>query len=101
MKKKTLTGLDISENFITCSICSTEEKGGVAILGTASAPSRGMDNGAISDISEVALSIAAAIEKAEAEAKTKVVSLLTNCDGASLRVYNTKGSITVAIREER
>ena len=99
MKKKTLTGLDISENFITCSICSPEEKGGVAILGTASVPSRGMDNGAISDISEVALSIAAAIEKAEEAAKTKVVSLVTNCDGASLRVYNTKGSITVAEKE--
>ena len=99
MKKKTLTGLDISENFITCSICSTEDKGGVAILGTASAPSRGIDNGAISDISEVVLSIAAAIEKAEKAAKTKVVSLVTNCDGASLRVYNTKGSITVAEKE--
>src|SRR3989338_40559 len=99
MKKKTLTGLDISENFITCSICSTEEKGGVAIIGTASAPARGGGNGATPHISEVALSIAAAIEKAEAEAKTKVVSLLTNCDGASLRVYNTKGSITVAEKE--
>lgn len=99
MKKKILTGLDISENFITCSICSTEDKGAVTVLGSASVPSRGMDNGAISDISEVALSVASAVEKAEAAAKTKVISLITNCDGASLRVYNTKASITVAEKE--
>ena len=99
MKKKTITGLDISEDFVTCSICSTEEKGGVAVLGTASVPSRGMDNGAISDISEVALSVASAVEKAEVAAKTKVIALLTNCDGASLRAYNAKGSITVAEKE--
>jgi len=104
MKKKTIAGLDISENFITCSICSAEEKageakGGITLLGTASVPSRGMDSGSISDISEVALSIASAVEKAEGSAKTKVISLVTNCDGASLRVYGTKGSITVAEKE--
>ena len=97
--KKILAGLDISEDFVTCSVCSTEEKDTVALLGSASVPSRGMDNGAISDISEVALSVASAIEKAEASAKTKIVSLVTNCDGASLRVYNTKGSVTVAEKE--
>lgn len=99
MKKKTIAGLDISDNFITCSICSAEEKAGITVLGAASVQSRGMDNGAISDISEVALSIASAVEKAEGAAKTKVVSLVTSCDGASLRVYNTKGSITVAEKE--
>ncbi|MDD4879208.1 MAG: cell division protein FtsA [Candidatus Omnitrophica bacterium] len=97
--KKILAGLDISEDFVTCSVCSTEEKDTLALLGYASVPSRGIDNGAISDISEVALSVASAVEKAEASAKTKVVSLVTNCDGASLRVYNTKGSVTVAEKE--
>ena len=99
MKKKTFAGLDISDNFITCSVCSSEEKVGITVLGTASVPSRGMDSGSISDISEVALSIAAAVEKAEGAAKTKVIALVTNCDGASLRVYNTKGIITVAEKE--
>jgi len=97
--KKTLAGLDISENFVTCSICSADEKGGITLLGTASAASRGIDNGAISDIGEAALSIASAIEKAEAMAKTKVVSLVVSCDGVSLRAYNIKGSITVAEKE--
>ncbi len=97
--KKILAGLDISEDFVTCSICSTEEKDTVALLGSASVPSRGIDNGTISDISEVALSVASAVEKAEAAAKTKVISLVTNCDGSSLRVYNTKGSVTVAEKE--
>ncbi|MFA5338886.1 MAG: cell division protein FtsA [Candidatus Omnitrophota bacterium] len=97
--KKILAGLDISEDFVTCSVCSTEEKDTLSLLGSASVPSRGMDNGAISDISEVALSVASAVEKAEASAKTKIVSLVTNCDGASLRVYNTKGSVTVAEKE--
>ena len=97
--KKILAGLDISEDFVTCSVCSIEEKDTVALLGSASVPSRGMDNGAISDISEVALSVASAVEKAEALAKTKVVSLVTNCDGTSLRVYNTKGTVTVAEKE--
>lgn len=97
MKKKTIAGLDISENFITCSICSAGD--GITLLGTASVPSRGMDSGSISDISEVALSISAAVEKAEGQAKTKVISLVTNCDGASLRVYGAKGSITVADKE--
>ncbi|MFA5335304.1 MAG: cell division protein FtsA [Candidatus Omnitrophota bacterium] len=99
MKKKTLAGLDISEDFVTCSICSTDEKSGAVILGVGTVPSRGVDNGSITDLSEVTQSVAEAVEKAEAAAKTKVLSLVTSCDGTSLRTYNTKGSITVAEKE--
>ena len=98
MKKKTYAGLDISENFITCSICSSDEKG-IALLGSASVAAKGIANGTISDISEVALAVASAVEKAEAASKTKVLSLLASCDGPALKVYNTKGSITVADKE--
>lgn len=99
MKKKTIAGLDISEDLITCSICVGDEKEGVSLLGSGVSRSRGIDNGVITDLSEVALSVAEAVEKAEASAKTKIISLITSCDGASLRSYEIKGSITVAEKE--
>ncbi len=99
MKKKTIAGLDISEDLVTCSICSGDEKGGLSLLGSGVSRSRGIDNGAITDLSEVALSVAEAVEKAETSAKTKIISLITSCDGQSLRSYEIKGSITVAEKE--
>lgn len=99
MRKKTFAGLDISDDLVTCSICSNDERGALTVLGLGSAPARGIDNGTITDLSEVASSVAEAVEKAESSARTKIVSLVTSCDGASLRTYSTKGSITVAEKE--
>ncbi|MFA5164699.1 MAG: cell division protein FtsA [Candidatus Omnitrophota bacterium] len=99
MKKKTLAGLDISEDLVTCSICSSDEKSGVAILGIGTSPARGINNGTITDLSEASQSVAEAVEKAESAAKEKVLALVASCDGASLRAYDTKGSITVAEKE--
>nr|HPN65969.1 cell division protein FtsA [Candidatus Omnitrophota bacterium] len=99
MKKKTLAGLDISEDLVTCSICSRDDKAGTSILGIGTAPARGIDNGTITDLSEASQSVAEAVEKAESAAKVKVLALVASCDGASLRTYDTKGSITVAEKE--
>jgi len=98
-KKKNVTSLNISENFTTCAICSLDDKGGIVVQGSASVPSRGVEGGAISDLSEVASAISHAIEKSESMARTKAVSLITSCDGSNIRSYNTKGSITIAEKE--
>lgn len=98
-KKKNITSLNISGNFTTCTICSVDDKGGIVVHGTASVPSRGIEGGAISDLSEVAMAVSHAIEKSEAMARTKAVSLITSCDGNNIRSYNTKGNITIAEKE--
>lgn len=98
-KKKNVTSLNISENFTTCAICSIDDKGGIVVHGSASVPSRGVEGGAISDLSEVASAISHAIEKSESMARAKAVCLITSYDGSNIRSYNTKGSITIAEKE--
>lgn len=98
-KKKNVTSLNISENFTTCAICSIDDKGGIVVQGSASVPSRGVEGGAISDLSEVASAISHAIEKSESMARAKAVCLITSYDGSNIRSYNTKGSITIAEKE--
>lgn len=98
-KKKILTGLNISTGRITCGICSIDDNGAIRVLGSASSQAKGVKKGAVSDLSEAASSIAQAVEKAEAMAHTKVVSLIVNYDGPNIRSYNTKGSITIADKE--
>lgn len=98
-KHKVFTSLNISTGRITCVICSTDDSETVRVLGSGSSQAKGMKKGRVSDLSEVASSIAQAVEKAEAMAHTKVVSLIANYDGPNIRSYNTKGSITIADKE--
>lgn len=98
MKKK-IASLNISGNFTTCAICSIDDKGGIVVHGSASVPSRGIENGAISDLSEVASAVSRAIEKSESMARAKAVSIIASCDGSGLRSYNAKGNITIAEKE--
>ncbi len=98
-KDKILTGLNISTSQITCAICTIDDKGTIYILGTASSQAKGIEKGAVCDLSEVASSIAQAVEEAESTARRKVVSLIANCDGPNIRCYNARGSITIADKE--
>lgn len=98
-KRKNITSLNISGNFATCAICSIDDKGNIVIQGTASVPSRGVEGGAISDLSEVASVVSRAIEKSESMARAKAFSLIASCDGSNIRSYNTRGNITIAEKE--
>lgn len=96
---KILTALNISASQITCAVCSVDDKGAIRVLGAASSKAKGIEKGAISDLNEVASSIAEAVDKAESTAHAKVVSLIANCDGPNIRTYNTKGTVTIADKE--
>ena len=98
-KKKNITSLNIGGNFTTCAICSIDDKGSIVMQGTASVPSRGVEGGAISDLSEVASVVSRAIEKSESMARAKAFSLIASCDGSNIRSYNTRGNITIAEKE--
>ncbi len=98
-KKKNITSLNISGNFTTCAICSIDDKGNIVMQATASVPSRGIEGGAISDLSEVASVVSRVIEKSESIAHAKAFSLTAGFDGSGIRSYDTRGNITVAEKE--
>ncbi|KPK42378.1 MAG: hypothetical protein AMJ78_02685, partial [Omnitrophica WOR_2 bacterium SM23_29] len=92
-------GLNIKTNQITCAIGSIDEKGTVHVRGTGTSKAKGIEKGVISNLSEVAYSITNAVEKAESAARTKVVSLIANCDGPNIRSYNARGNATISDKE--
>lgn len=100
MRRRSIATLNISESFITCAICSFDDKNGVSVLASTEVAAKGVQGGAISDLSEAASSISRAVEKAESMAHTKVVSLVAACDGPGIKSYETRGSITIAEKEK-
>lgn len=99
VNRKTVTSLNISGDSITAIICSSDNQGGLAILGGYSVVSRGIEQGMVSDLSEVSAAISESIEKCESLSHTKTISLIAGYDGPAIRTYNTRGSITIAEKD--
>ncbi|MFH0771886.1 MAG: cell division protein FtsA [Candidatus Omnitrophota bacterium] len=100
MRRKNIATLNISENFISCAICSLDDKNNISVLALTEVPAKGVGGGVISDLSEAASSVSRAVEKAESIAHTKAISLVASCDGGGIKSYRARGSITIAEKEK-
>ena len=97
MARRVYTGIDIGSSYIKVVIAVPAENPELPmqILGTGTAPSRGVRHGYITDIKEAGKSIREAIGRARAAAKIPVRSARLALGGMSLEDIRSTGDITL------
>ena len=97
MARRVYTGIDIGSSYIKVVIAVPAENPELPmqILGTGTAPSRGVRHGYITDIKETGKSIREAIGRARAAAKIPVRSARLGLGGMSLEDIRSTGDITL------
>ena len=97
MARRVYTGIDIGSSYIKVVIAVSAENPELPmqILGTGTAPSRGVRHGYITDIKEAGKSIREAIGRARAAAKIPVRSARLALGGMSLEDIRSTGDITL------
>ena len=97
MARRVYTGIDIGSSYIKVVIAVSAENPELPmqILGTGTAPSRGVRHGYITDIKEAGKSIREAIGRARAAAKIPVRSARLGLGGMSLEDIRSTGDITL------
>ena len=97
MARRVYTGIDIGSSYIKVVIAVPAENPELPmqILGTGTAPSRGVRHGYITDIKEAGKSIREAIGRARAAAKIPVRSARLGLGGMSLEDIRSTGDITL------
>ncbi|RJQ34329.1 cell division protein FtsA [Candidatus Parcubacteria bacterium] len=97
MTRRVHTGIDIGSSYIKVVIATPAENSELPmqILGTGTAPSKGVRHGYVTDIKEAAKSIREALGRARAAAKVPVRSARLALGGMSLEDIRSTGDITL------
>ena len=93
-----LAGLDIGTSK-TCAIIGEVTEQGLNIIGAGSAPSKGIQKGAITNIEAAAQGIQTAIETAEVVANCNISSVIVNITGNHIQGMNSSGVAPVESAE--
>src|SRR3989338_10533725 len=97
MTRRVHTGIDIGSSYIKVVIVTPAENPELPmqILGTGTAPSRGVRHGYVTDVKEAAKSIREALGRARSAAKVPVRSARLALGGISLDDFRSSGEITL------
>src|SRR3989344_565128 len=97
MTRRVHTGIDIGSSYIKVVIATPGENPELPmqILGTGTAPSKGVRHGYVTDIKETARSIREALKRGCASAKVSVRSARLAIGGVSLEDIRSTGEITL------
>ena len=93
-----LAGLDIGTSK-TCAIIAEVTSEGLDILGAGSAPSKGIQKGAVTNIEAASMSIQNAIDAAEVIANCKISSVIVDITGNHIQGQNSNGVAPVKSEE--
>ena len=93
-----LAGLDIGTSK-TCAVIGELKPEGLDIIGVGSAPSKGIQKGAVTNIEAASLGIQKAIEIAEVSANCKISSVIVDITGNHIQGMNSNGLAHVKSEE--
>ncbi|MDB5259313.1 MAG: cell division protein FtsA, cell division protein FtsA [Candidatus Taylorbacteria bacterium] len=94
-----ITGIDIGTHFVKVVIANSDERnerGFPRIIGVGQAESRGLRHGYVTNLNEVTLSIAAAIEEAEKRAQVKIKRAFVSIGGIGLAGVTSTSAVIVS-----
>lgn len=94
-KKRIITGLDIGTTKVCAIIGEVDPNGAITILGSGSAPSRGMRRGVVTNITETVHAIQKACEQARELARVRPTEVLVGIAGDHISGINLEGMIEV------
>ena len=96
-KTEVICGLDLGSGRVSCVLAKPDPEGpGVAVVGGASVPCRGLNGGVVVNIAETARAITRAVEEAEGQAKEVVRGVCLGVRGAHLQSFNNRGAYNIA-----
>jgi len=90
-----IAALDIGTTKTCALIGEVTDAGMVRILGSGVAPSRGLRKGVVTDVKEVALAIASAVEQAERVSGLAMDSVYVGIAGAHIQSTNSRGAAAI------
>ena len=93
-KKQLITGIDVGTTKI-CSVVAQRNNGSLQVIGTGSAPSRGLKKGIVVNLSETISSIRQSLELAAEQAQNETGSAFISVGGAYLHGRNAEGDTDV------
>jgi len=96
-----LVGLDIGTTEVTVLVAVVDPRGGLEVLGTGKARSRGLRQGVIVNMDQTVDSIRAAAEEAELVSGVHIDSATVGVAGVHVRGFNSRGVIAVGHRGRR
>ncbi len=93
-RKELIAGIDVGTTKI-CSVIAQAENGGLRLLGTGTAPSKGLRKGIVVNLSETIQSLKTSLEMAEERSQTVVESAYVSVGGAYIRGLNSAGETPI------
>lgn len=92
---KFYTGIDVGTSHVKVMICAPDPKGGLRIIATSTAPTKGMRQGYIINIPEVVASVREAVDRAEKAANVRVRSARIAIGGIGIDEMRATGEISL------
>ncbi len=98
-KGEIIVGLDIGTTKIATLVGEVKEDGTIEVIGLGTHPSKGLQNGVITDIESTVESIRRAVQEAELMAGVQISSVYTGIAGQHIRGFNSHGIVAVKGKE--
>lgn len=98
IKSRIVTGLDIGSSKVSAVSASIAKNGIFTILGQASAGSRGVSRGVITDLNEAVSSVSGVFKKLQAKTHSSTGEIYANISGESVKGSRSKGMIPLTTR---
>jgi len=95
-RKNAVVGLDVGTTKICAVVAEPGNDGAIRILGTGSAPSKGLQKGVVVDIDSTVDSIDKAIEEAENSSGVEIYSVFVGIAGGHIQGKNSRGVVPIS-----
>ena len=98
VRSGTFAAIDVGTTKICTIVGEVGDTGDIRVLGVGSAPAAGLSRGGVDNIREATDAIHAAVEKAERECGSRIMSAHVGLSGAHVQSVNNRGIVAVPDR---